>query len=156
FIVALLLPALQRDRHLLLGCVPGVRAGVLLRDRRLGGSGEPLEPLPLFGLEPPERVEAAVEGRELFVAGHQRGAQRQVDALAASATHRLQRAAPAHQPPDRQGETCRPEHLPKAEDGDGEVPRSRHDYPSAATNRLIPLAVSSRLKRFTSSASLST
>src|SRR6185503_21334449 len=57
-VVPRLLPALQRDRDLLLRRLgPGV-ARVLLGDRRRRGACEPLEPLALLGLEPPERLEA--------------------------------------------------------------------------------------------------
>ena len=128
-VLALLLPAFQGHRDLLLGRLrPGI-AGVLLRDGGLGRAHEAVEPLPLLGLEAPEDVEAAVEGGELLAPGDQGRAQRQVDVLAVQQVHDLQRAHPVHQFGDGERQPGRPQHLAEAEDGGGEVAGPGHAIP---------------------------
>ena len=128
-VVALLLPAFQGDRDLLLSRLrPGI-AGVFLRDGRLGRAHEAVQPLALLGLEAPEDIEATVEGGKLLSPGDQGRAQRQVDVLAIQQVHDLQRPHPVHQLGDGEREARRPQHLAEAKDGGGEVARSGHTSP---------------------------
>jgi hypothetical protein len=126
---AFLFPPLERQRLLLLATAGHVQRLLLLAMRRRRGARELIEALALLGLEGPERVEAAVEGRDLFDAGDQAGAQREVHLLAVHQVDHLEGPRRVHQLRDRPREARSAQRLAEAERRGQEVAGSGHVIP---------------------------
>src|SRR5262245_25201648 len=128
-------PVVEGNLRLLLRDRLGGLAAVLVS--REGGrhvGHEPLQLLPLVGLEAPEALEAAVEGGQLLHAAHQHGAEGEVDLVAVHEVDRLQGADRVHHFWRGHRQPRGAQHAAELQHGAREVPRSRHS-PSSGRSR---------------------